>query len=66
MSVRFIVGNTIAVLAATGVAAAALWPVYRSGAFVLLVAVAAVLGCGIAIVGAVFRWPAWLDRKSVV
>jgi len=60
MSVRFVVGNTVAVLAATGVAAAALWPIYQTGAFVVLVAVAAALGCGIAILGAVRRWPAWL------
>ena len=66
MSRRFIVGNTVALLAATGVAAAALWPVYQTGAFVLLVAVAAVLGCGIAIVGAVFRWPAWLVGLATI
>ena len=66
MSGRFIVGNTAALLAATGVAAAALWPVYQTGAFVLLVAVAAVLGCGIAIVGAVFRWPAWLVGLATI
>ncbi|WP_256041519.1 transglutaminase domain-containing protein [Cryobacterium sp. SO1] len=60
MSGRFVLGNTVAVLAATGVAAAALWPVYQTGAFVLLVVVAAVVGCGIAILGAWRRWPAWL------
>ena len=56
----FVLGNTATVLATTAVAATALWPVYQSGAFVLLVAVAAVLGCGIAIAGAVYRWSAAL------
>ena len=59
LTTGFVLGNTVALLAATGVAATALWPVYQSGAFVLLVAVAAVLGCGIALVGARWRWPAW-------
>jgi hypothetical protein len=66
MSGRFIVGNTLAMLAAIGVAATALWPVYRTGAFVVLVAVAAVLGCGIAVVGAVRRWPAWLVGLTTI
>jgi hypothetical protein len=56
----FVLGNTAAMLAATGVAATALWPVYRSGAFLLLVVVAAVLGCGLALAGARWSWPAWL------
>jgi hypothetical protein len=54
----FVAGNTVAVLAATAMAATTLWPVYQSGAFLLLVAVAAVLGCGIAIAGAAYRWSA--------
>ena len=66
MRKRFVVGNTAALLAATGVAAAALWPVYQTGAFALLVAVAAVLGCGIAILGAVRRWPAWLVGLTTI
>ncbi|ASD21395.1 hypothetical protein B7495_04215 [Cryobacterium sp. LW097] len=66
MSGRFIIGNTVALLAATGVAAAALWPIYQTGAFVLLVAVAAVLGCGIALVGTAFRWPAWLVGLTTI
>ena len=63
---RFIIGNTLALLAATGVAAASLWPVYQSGAFVILVGVAAALGTGIAIVGTVFRWPAWLVGATTI
>ncbi|WEO78351.1 transglutaminaseTgpA domain-containing protein [Cryobacterium sp. SO2] len=60
MRAGFVLGNTVAVLVATAVAAGTLWPVYQSGAFVLLVAVAALLGSAIAIAGALFRWPAWL------
>ncbi|QYF74060.1 transglutaminase-like domain-containing protein [Cryobacterium sp. PAMC25264] len=63
---RWILGNTAAMLAATAVAATALWPVYQSTAFVQLVAVAAVLGCGIAIAGRVWRWPAWLVAAATV
>ena len=41
---RWVVGNTVAMLAATAVAATALWPVYRSTAFLSLVAGAALSG----------------------
>ncbi|WP_120337783.1 transglutaminase domain-containing protein [Cryobacterium soli] len=63
---RWILGNTAAMLAATAVAATALWPVYQTGAFVQLVAVAALLGCGIAVAGAIGRWPAWLVAAATV
>jgi len=56
---RFMAGSTLAVLAATAASATALWPVYQSGAFVLLVLVAALLGSGITILGALRRWPVW-------
>ena len=55
-----IAGNTTALLLATLVAAVPLWPVYANREFVVLVVVAAALGSGIAILGTVFRWRAWL------
>lgn len=45
--------------AAIGLAAASLWPIYQTERFVVLVAVAAVLGTLIAVLGAWFRWPSW-------
>ncbi|MCI4657034.1 transglutaminase domain-containing protein [Cryobacterium zhongshanensis] len=59
-SAGFIIGNTVAMLLATMVAAVTLWPVYGNREFVVLVVVAAALGAGIAIVGTVFHWRAWL------
>ncbi|MEC5148628.1 transglutaminase domain-containing protein [Cryobacterium sp. GrIS_2_6] len=59
-SAAFVVGNTAALLLATMVAAVTLWPVYGNREFVVLVVVTALLGSGIAIVGMVFRWRAWL------
>lgn len=56
----FIAGNTVALLVATAVASLALWPVYRSAPFIILVAVTFALGAGIAVFGALFRWPAWV------
>ena len=53
-------GNTLAMAAATAVASSALWPVYHSNGFILLVAVTFALGAGIAILGALFRWPSWI------
>ena len=62
----YTVGNTVLVLTATAVAATALWPVYQSAAFVVLVGVAAVLGAGVALAGALWRWPAWLVGSIAV
>ena len=42
-----------------GIAAAMLWPIYRSEAFVILAIAAILLGTLIAVAGAAFRWPAW-------
>ncbi|WP_241981105.1 transglutaminase-like domain-containing protein [Cryobacterium algoritolerans] len=56
----FILGNTLGLMAATFVAATALWPIYRSTEFVVLVVVAFLLGVLVAVPGAVFHWPAWL------
>jgi hypothetical protein len=44
---------------AIGVAAAALWPIYQTGSYVVLVAVAVLLGTVLAGLGARFRWPSW-------
>lgn len=56
----FIAGNTVALLVATAVASLTLWPVYQSIEFIVLVAVTFALGASIAILGALFRWPAWV------
>lgn len=56
----FIVVNTVMIWAATAIAAAALWPIYRSYELVLLVAVATVAATAVAISGAVFRWPGYV------
>ncbi|MBC7443368.1 MAG: transglutaminase domain-containing protein [Ramlibacter sp.] len=63
---RVTVGSTVGLLLATGVAASALWPVYRSREFVVLVGVTFALGAATAILGAVFRWPAWLVALTTV
>ncbi|HEY4225228.1 MAG TPA: transglutaminase-like domain-containing protein [Pseudolysinimonas sp.] len=44
---------------AIGIAAASLWPIYQSGRYVVLVAVAVLLGTVIAGLGAWLRWPSW-------
>ena len=56
----FVAGNTVAIAVATAVASIALWPVYRSSEFIVLVAVTFGLGSIIAILGALFHWPAWI------
>ena len=43
-----------------GLAAASLWPIYQTGRYVALVAVAVLLGTVIAALGARFRWPSWV------
>ncbi|TFD12171.1 transglutaminase domain-containing protein [Cryobacterium sp. TMT1-21] len=63
---RFTVGNTVGLLLATAAAATALWPVYRSREFVVLVGVTFALGAVTAILGAVFRWPAWLVALATI
>lgn len=42
------------------VAAAAAWPIYRSGSFLLLVAVAALVAAGIATAARLRRWDGWI------
>lgn len=58
--VTFIVVNTVMLWLATIVASATLWPIYESTAFIILVAVTIPLGTAIAIIGAVWRWPAFV------
>lgn len=43
-----------------GLAAAMLWPIYRSDDFVILAIAAILLGTLIAVAGAAFRWPTWI------
>ncbi|WP_213814023.1 transglutaminase-like domain-containing protein [Glaciihabitans sp. dw_435] len=57
-SASFIVLNTLALWLAVGVAACALWPIYRTPQVVVVVAVTVVVASLIAILGAVFRWSA--------
>ena len=49
---------------ATAIAATALWPVYESGEFLLLVGVTTVVASALAVTGAVFRFPAHLVALS--
>lgn len=53
----FVAVNAAFLWLTTVIAATALWPIYRSAALVVLIAVALVTGSLIAILGAVFRWP---------
>lgn len=41
-------------------AAVSLWPIYASRAFVVLAIAAVLLGTLVAVLGALFRWPAWV------
>jgi hypothetical protein len=49
--------NTAALWLAVAVAAAAWWPIYQDTRFIVVVAVATLVGSTIAILGAVMRWP---------
>lgn len=55
-----VLGNTVALLAVTAAASVTLWPSYQSRAFVIMVAGGFLLGAMVALLGARFRWPAWL------
>lgn len=55
-----LIGNVLAMLVVTMAASVSLWPSYQSQAFVIMVAGALVLGATVALLGARFRWPAWL------
>jgi transglutaminase-like putative cysteine protease len=58
--------NTVMLWLATIVAASALWPIYASTAFLVMVAVALAVGTLIAILGAIFRWPAFVVMLATV
>lgn len=62
----FILINTAMLWLATIIACTALWPIYAGPSLVVLIAVAMPLGSLIAILGAVFRWPAWAVMLATV
>ena len=61
---RIWVGFAFAVLIAA-IAAIAAWPIYRSGAFALLVAVGTLVGGGIAAVAWWRRWSGWIVAAAL-
>ena len=65
-SVRSIVTNTAMLWLATGLAAAALWPIYRAPQLVTMVVGALAVGSLIAIVGALGRWSAPIVALATV
>ena len=54
----FVVSNTLLMWGAIAIASIALWPIYRNTAMIVMVVAATLLGSGLAILGAYFRWPA--------
>lgn len=58
--VVFILVNTLLLWAAMALAAVAWWPVYQHERFLILAAVATVLGSVVAILGALFRWRSYV------
>jgi len=54
------VGDVLQLWALFALAAAVLWPVYRAEWYIVVAVSAVVLGTLIAVLGAVFRWKAWL------
>ncbi|MBC7724414.1 MAG: transglutaminase domain-containing protein [Burkholderiaceae bacterium] len=66
MSVRSSVSHTLFVWASVAVAASALWPVYESLAFVVMVVGATTVATVLAICGAVYRWRAHTVALSLV
>jgi hypothetical protein len=58
--------DTALALLAVGVAAWSFWPVYQSGAFVVLLAATLVLGGTVGVLGAVFRWPSIVVALAVL
>lgn len=59
-------GDTAQLWITMGLAAATLWPIYRSDAFVVLAVAAIVLGTLIGLLGALFRWAAWIVLLATV
>lgn len=60
------IANTIALWCAMAVCAFAWWPIYANVHFIVLAIVATVLGSGIALFGARFRWPSAIVVPAVV
>ena len=60
------IANTIALWCAMAVCALAWWPIYANVHFIVLAIVATVLGSGIALLGARFRWPSAIVVPAVV
>ncbi|WP_349898475.1 DUF3488 and transglutaminase-like domain-containing protein [Parafrigoribacterium soli] len=56
----FIVVNTAMMWLATAVASVALWPIYRSQAIIVLVAITTVAASALAILGALYRWRSYV------
>jgi hypothetical protein len=54
----FVAVNTLMLWIGIAVGGFALWPIYRSPQIILVMVVVTVLGSAVAILGAVFRWPA--------
>jgi hypothetical protein len=54
----FVVSNTLLLWGAIAIASIALWPIYLNTAMIVMVVTATLLGSGLAILGAYFRWPA--------
>jgi hypothetical protein len=54
-----VLSATSATVAAWAVIAVALWPVYRDVSFIVLALVAIPVGCALALIAALRRWPAW-------
>lgn len=61
-----IVAGSLFVAVTVVIAAVAAWPIYRSGAMLLLAGVVAVVAAGIAVIAWRRRWPAWLISLALV
>jgi len=63
-SLRFVAVSTAALWLSTAIAATALWPIYQSREFLVLVAVTILVASALAIVGAIVRVPAHVVALS--
>ncbi|AYF98834.1 transglutaminase domain-containing protein [Protaetiibacter intestinalis] len=54
------IGDVVQLWLAMGLAAAMLWPIYRSNGFLVMAVATIAIGTMIAVAGAAFRWPAWV------
>jgi len=60
-----VIAGSLFVAALVVISAVAAWPIYRSAWFLLLVAAAAVIAAGIAVVSRVRRWDGWMTAGTV-